>query len=319
MSGLIATIILFAILFTTGMALITFVTDSQFRLQDAARDALERDIQRMRESLRVETSKLADGHLGVLIFNTGPIPVQVKQILVLDSDGLLIENIDEPTFPITLNAHEVTPATIDTDVAIESGERYTVRVVTERGTIASAPYPPETVSSVVSSEISKAIGSVSMDTTTLQYSQDEGNTWNEGWNIPGGVNTIWRVNVTNMVDRDIYLSKYSSFFFISLADEPGQLAPRVFYITSNRTATTYPDLEVSNFTANGGVILPAGGASTVTIYLKLKDPGSSTFSVKLNPDVQYHTILGLFGKYDSPTSSTYYGQSLPFVGVRTGS
>ncbi|MEE9585451.1 MAG: hypothetical protein V3W09_00960, partial [Nitrososphaerales archaeon] len=227
-SGLIASILLFAMLFTTGTAYIVFVTDSQFRLQDAAKDAFERDIERKGEDLTVETSKLADGDLGVSITNIGAVPVQVKEILVLDSDGLLIKEMGEPTFPITLNAQDLTAITIDTNVTVESEETYSARIITGRGTLVSAAYPPQTIKTAVSSEIAKAIGSVSMDTTTLQYSQDGGNTWNDGWSVPGNVNTIWRVNVTNMVDRDIYLSNYSSFFFLEIASGGGgQLQPKL--------------------------------------------------------------------------------------------
>lgn len=319
-SGLLASILLFAMLFTTGAAYVMFVTESQFNLQDAAKDAFERDVERNSETLSVSTSKLADGDLGVSITNTGAVPVQVREILVLDSGGLLVRNIQEPTLPITLNAQELTATTIDTNVTIGSGATYAARIITERGTLVSAVYPPESaaIKSAVSSEIAKAIGSVSMDTTTLQYSQDGGATWNEGWRIPGDVETIWRVNVTNMVARDIYLGNYSSFFFLQLASGGGgQLAPKLVFITSSPTATTYPNLEDPDFLTNGGVMLPANGTTTVTIYLKLKDPGNSLFMVKLSTDAQYHTILELFGKYDSPTSNSYYGQSLPFVGVLT--
>lgn len=321
-SGLIAAILLFAMLFTTGAAYITFVTESQFKLQDAAKAALMRNIERQSESLSVETSKLADGDLGVSITNTGSVPVQVKEILVLDSHSLLIKDIQEPLLPVTLNAQELTATIIDTNITIESGANYTARIITERGALVSAVYPPENsnITSVISSEIAKSIGSVSMHTTTLQYSQDNGTTWSEGWYISIDNNTdiIWRVNVTNLADRDIYLSKYSSFFFLEIVGGVGggQLRPKLFYIASNQTATTYPDLEDPEFLANGGVILPADGASTVTIYLRLDDAGSGS-GEKLEQNAQYHTILELFGKYDSPTSSSHYGQSLPFVGVRT--
>ncbi|MFQ6134266.1 MAG: hypothetical protein ACE5KU_00435 [Nitrososphaerales archaeon] len=316
-SGLIAAIILFAMLFTTGAAYIMFVTESQFNLQDATKDAFERDIERKSETLSVETSKLADGDLGVSITNTGAVPVQVEEILVLDSDGLLIKDIRGPTLPITLNAQELTATTIDTNVTIESGASYAARIITGRGTLVSTVYPPEAanIKTAVSSEIAKAIGSVAMDTTTLQYSQDGGTTWNEGWSVPGGIPVIWRVNVTNMVARDIYLSNYSSFLFLKMATGGGgQLQPKTFYITTAPTANTYPNLEDPDFLANGGVMLPANGTATVAIHLKLSDPGSGS-GLYLDSNARYHTILELFGKYDSPTSNSYYGQSLPFVGV----
>jgi hypothetical protein len=292
-----------------------FVTESQFKLQDAAKNALERDIERKGEDLTIETSKLPDDDLGVSITNIGAVPVQVKEILVLDSDGLLIKEMGEPTFPITLNAQDLTAITIDTNVTVESEETYSARIITGRGNLVSAAYPPQTIRRAVSSEIAKAIGSVAMDTTTLQYSQDGGSTWNDGWSVPGDEYTIWRVNVTNMVDRDIYLSNYSNFLFMKIVSGGGgQIQPETFYITTSPTATTYPNLEDANFLANGGVMLPADGATVVTMYLKLSSPGSGT-DVQLASNEKYLTTLELFGKYDSATSSSFYGQSLPFVGV----
>lgn len=302
-------------LFTTGATYIVFVTDSQFRLQEAAKDAFERDIERKSEALSVGTLKLEDGDLGVSISNIGAVPVQVKEILLLDSHGLLIEDIGEPTFPITLNAQELTATLIDTNVTVESEKTYSARIITGRGTIVSAAYPPQSVQTAVSSEIAKAIGSVSMDTTTLQYSQDGGDTWEDGWSLLGGVNIIWRVNVTNMVDRDIYLANYSSFLFLKIVTGGGGLLqPKTFYITTGPNATSYPELEDVNFLANGGVLLPADGTTVVTLYLKLSDPGSGS-AVSLDSDARYLTTLELFGKYDSATSNSFYGQSLPFVGV----
>lgn len=316
-SGLIAAILLFAMLFTTGAAYFIFTTDTYYGLQDAARTALQRDIERDSESLEVSTLKLADNDLGVTISNVGSVPVQVVEIMVMNSNGSLIKDIQGPTLPITFNPDELTSTTIDTNYTVVSGSKYSTKVITSRGTMISSVYPPASynITNVVSSEISKAIGAVSMDTTSLQYSQDVGSNWYDGWMVQGGVNTIWRVNVTNLVERDIYLSKYSSFLFIRIvAGGGGQLDPKVFYITTAYDKTTYPELDDPDFLTEGGIMLAANGASTVTIYLKINSPGSGS-GVKLDTGSHYHTILELFGKYDSATSTEYYGQSLPFVGV----
>jgi len=316
-SGLIAAVLLFAMLFTTGATYFVFTADTYFGLQDAARSALERDIERENENLDINTLELTDNDLGVSIKNIGSVPVQVIQIMIINSNGTLLKNIQDPTLPITFNADELITTIIDTNLTILSGAQYSTKVITDRGTMISANYPPESsnITSVVSSEISKAIGSVSMDTTTLQYSQDGGENWSEGWRIPGGANTIWRVNVTNLVDRDVYLGNFSSFLFLKIVSGGGgQLQPQTFYITKAYNETSYPDLEDPEFLTKGGILLPANGASTVTIYLKLSEPGSGS-GVSLDTNSHYHTILELFGKYDSPTSSEYYGQSLPFVGV----
>ncbi len=316
-SGLIAAILLFAMLFTTGAAYFVFTADTYFGLQDAARSALERDIERNSENLDVNTLKLADNDLGVSITNIGSVPVQVIEIMVINSNGSLVKDIQDPTLPITFNPDELTSTTIDTNYTIVTGSHYSAKVITNRGTMISAIYPPSSlnITNVVSSEISKAIGSVSMDTTTLQYSQNGGSSWNDGWMVPGEVNTIWRVNVTNLVERDIYLSKYSSFLFIKIVSGGGgQLDPKVFYITTAADQTSYPDLDDPDFLTEGGILLPANGAATVILYLKLNNPGSGS-GTKLDTDSHYHTILELFGKYVSASSSEYYGQSLPFVGV----
>lgn len=304
-------------LFTTGATYFVFTTDIHYDLQDASRSAIQRDIERESENLDINTLKLTDNDLGVSIINIGAVPVQIIEILIINSNGTLLKDIQAPTLPITFNADELITTIIDTNITILSGAQYSTKVITDRGTMISANYPPESynVTSVVSSEISKAIGAVSMDTTTLQYSQDRGGNWSEGWRIPGAIDTIWRVNVTNLVDRDVYLGNFSSFLFLKIVSGGGgQLQPQTFYITKAYNETSYPDLEDPDFLSNGGILLPANGASTVTIYLKLSDPGSGS-GVSLDINSHYHTILELFGKYDSPSSNDFYGQSLPFVGV----
>lgn len=327
-SGLLSAIFLFAMLFTTGAAYILFVTDSQFKMQDTAKSALDRDIQRMSEEVNIETSELGNGHLGASITNTGSEPVQVKQIFVVGASGNLLKNIQSPTLPITLNVQTATATPIDTNVTIQQSANYTVKVITQRGSLFSEAYPPLSssnittiISSAISSEIAKSIGSIAMDTTTLQYSQDNGDTWNEGWSVPGGNGklTVWRVNVTNQSHRDVYLGKQSDFFFLKIVTGVGggSLSPMAFYIVKNASVTTYPELD-SNFIANGGVMVPANGTATKTLYMKIDAAGSGSAQY-MDANAKYLTTLELFGKYDSPTSIAYYGQSLPFVGVLTHS
>lgn len=321
LSGLISAIFLFAMLFTTGAAYIYFVTDSQFKLQDSAKSTLQREMQQKSESALLNTSKLSNNHLGTTITNTGTEPIQVKQMFVLDGGGHLLKNIQSPILPVTLNSQSA--KMIDTNLTVQQGTNYTVKAVTDRGSLFSAVYPPQSstnvtsiVTSAISSQIARSIGSVAMDTTTLQYSQDGGITWKLGWNVPGGVNTIWRINVTNMYTHDIYLANYSSFLLLKIVSGGGgQLQPQTFYIVKTASATTYPKLD-SNFIANGGIMLPANSSITKTLYLKIDNPGSGSIQ-QLSAGTRYMVTLELFGKYDSATSSSYYGQSLPFVGVLT--
>lgn len=315
-SGLISAIFLFAMLFTTGAAYILFVTDSQFKLQDAAQSALDRGTQRMEELARIDTSKNSNSRLNVSVTNIGTEPFQVKQLMVLDSSSA-IKNITTLNPPKTLNIQD-TWSVIFSNIMIQEGSKYAVKVVTDRGSVFPGSYPPINYTSIynsaVSAEIAKSIGAIMMDTTSLQYSQNGGTTWNQGWIVPGGVDTIWRVNVTNLSTRNIYLANYSSFLFLKVVSGGGgQLQPASFYIVKNASATTYPKLD-SNFIADGGVMVPANAGSVKILYLKTTQPNGG-FPQKLDSGNRYMTVLELFGKYDSPTSSSYYGQSLPFEGV----
>jgi len=306
-------------LFTTGATYMFFMLDSQYQLQSAAKDSIQRDLVRISESLDVQTLKLPDGDLGVNITNDGGIPVRVNDIFVLDSDGLLLQDLGEPTIPLTLNPAELIPSMIDTNVTVANEATYTVRVVTDRGSIISAPYPSFILraQTAISSDIAKAFGSISMDTTTLEYSQDNGETWTGGWMVPGSVDTIWRVNVTNLSPKDIYLANYSSFYFLRIVSGGGgQINPVVFYIVTNATAYTYPEMEDPDFLSKGGIYLEAGGNSTLPLYLKIDREGAG-FDEQLANSANYLVTLELFGRYNSLDSDDYFGQSLPFVGVRT--
>ena len=315
---LVASFIFFSLIFTTGVAYIFVIIENQIRIQEAGDAALKREVERESEDLYASAYVLGDGDLGVSILNTGPISVQLTQVMVLDANGSLLKDIREPTLPITLSTPHLTATTIDTNVTIESEAEYSAKVITARGTQVVAEYPPPSfnVTYVVESEVAKAIGSVSMDSTTLEYSQDGGNTWNEGWLLPGGEDTVFRVNVTNWSDNDIFVANYSSFLFMRIVTGGGgQILPRVFYITTSPNGTTYPALEDPLFLSKGGVKIPSDGESVV-LYLKLDAVGNG-FGQELGDDAQYFTILEIFGKTVDPITGEPYGQSLPFVGVRT--
>lgn len=300
-------------LFTTGAAYIAFATDNIFSLQDAAKESILRAVERESESLSVESSELSDGDLGVSMTNTGAVPVQVREILILGAQGNIIKDIKMQTLPITLNPHELITTTVDTNITLQPGAEYAISIITERGTIVSDKYPEDLPRYV---QQAQASGSIAIDFTSFKWVANDGDTqsgllvggypayaFDEHGKISFKISftnldpegrgvTLWPTSVLSSIQlREGGGIKESSFFISEgLADVPSDNSVKAYNSTSS---FVHIDLD-----------------ETVTLWFGSDRPlGDEGADEHLDWGAQIIS-LSLEGFYDD---NTFYGQTIPFL------
>ena len=313
-------------LFTTGAGYILFVTDSQFKLQDTAKTALQRDTQRTNELAVVDASKLDNGNLGVSVTNVGNEPIQVKQILIIDYKSSVLKNMSSPSVPITLNVQTKTASPIDTSVIIQQGANYTLRVVTDRGSLFSTVYPPAPstnftsfVTAAVSSEVAKSIGSLMIGGNSLRFFYADSYSLGDGYPINGGypangyfgyavpatTKMVFKIQVTNLdtKQRSINLNQKS---LLQLTLGAVQSSSYVYYIIKNVTDSS-PYTNGISMQAFTTITIPYD--QTRTILFGASSPGGTNTVNGLSSGTPVGVFLILFGEYDD---TTYFSQTIPF-------
>ncbi|MCL4436569.1 MAG: hypothetical protein M1503_04070 [Thaumarchaeota archaeon] len=317
-SGLIASILLFAMLFTTGAAYFLFVTDSQFNLQEAAKSTLRREMQQTSENVFVDASKLDNGHLGVSLTNTGTSSIQVKQILVLDANSRLLKNIQSPTLPITLNVQGKTSTPIDTNVTVQQNANYTIRAVTDRGSLFSSSYPDVLPRYALQAESS---GALTIDMSTFRFLELTGNM--QSGNAVGGYPAVsipsnhisnsslkiaFKITFTNRdyLGRSVTLWPGSSMTIMSLKPGGDNAVVTPFYIVD--AINTQVNGVIAYNSTKSYATIPVD--TQVTLYFGSRYALSPTLTnVDSEGQTPFTALFTLTGVY---SDATFFGQTIPF-------
>ncbi len=191
--------------------------------------------------------------------------------------------------------------------------------ITFTGTLQNAPSSNSAQDSVriqtIQADVSTLAteyGTITIDYNSLRWSTTGGLTsssWQSGWSIPGGVGTIWKINMTNQSTRPIYVSQNSVYVITKVSSA----ANNPWYIVAGPStasvALAYTDYSL--------VLLP----KVVTpVYFAATQEGGSTITSTpstTNNKNQYAGYMLMFGTYDAPASSSTYGQNIPFLGIIT--
>ena len=146
MAGIIAAVLLFAMLFSVGTGYFLFVnTMNTFYVKSLSDRATAMQAQ-LSENLQVTPSASALNHLTFTVTNTRGVNANVTNVFilsptnVLQSLGIGFALNTSPTLPQPLNSG-VTSPTFDTGLIIAAGT-YTIKVVTQRGNVFVTTYPP---------------------------------------------------------------------------------------------------------------------------------------------------------------------------------
>lgn len=316
-SGLISAIFLFAMLFTTGATYILFVTDSQFKIQEASKLVRQQEKQQDSENIITDISKLGDSDIGVSITNTGTTPIRVIQILVVNGTSKMLKDIRSPTLPITFNVQEKTITPIDTNVTIQEGANYTVKVITDRGSLFSETYPAILPRYALQAESS---GSLTIDMSTFKYLKLTGN-MQSGSSVGGYLSQSIPSDHTNSSLRISFKITFTNRDPLgrSVTLWPGSTVA-IFSLTPGGD-----DAELTTFYIVDGVNAPVNGLLTynstkpyatipvdtpMTLYFGSRNPLSNTGNnVDSNGLTPFSALFTLTGIY---SDSTLFGQTIPF-------
>jgi flagellin-like protein len=185
-SGIVAAVILFAMLFTVGTGFFLFVNTENGAYQAALLGSTSGVSNKIIEELAVTTiSTSAPKHIAFFYNNTGGITSNVTAYFLLSSTGTVLKCVgigvpsscttDTTTFPIITNVGKGLRVSstgqtyLDTGITPVSGSTYTLKILTAMGNVFSATYPP-TASTLASEALSSgAIGDLYLQPNTFTY------------------------------------------------------------------------------------------------------------------------------------------------------
>ena len=164
-AGIVATIIMFAILFTVGTSYFIFVNQSNTQYVQSLVTANNKIQGSLGEDLAVTTVLMTDGNIGFYVNNTSGVNVNMTVAYVLSSAGVLLK-CDGVGLPSSAGCSNTTPTLWNLVIAgkgspeFDTGYAYAsntdvVKVVTARGNTYSQAYPESPTSNAnvaVSSE-----------------------------------------------------------------------------------------------------------------------------------------------------------------------
>ncbi|MGH9920996.1 MAG: hypothetical protein ACRD6W_19275, partial [Nitrososphaerales archaeon] len=151
-AGIVATVIMFAILFTIGTSYFIFLGSQNSAYVSNLISATNKEQGSLQESLTINTVLESDGDLGFTANDTSAVTVNMTAVLVLSSTGALLE-CDGVGFPAGAGCGNTTPTlwttidaggwspSMDTGYVYAAGTTDTVKVLTARGNTFSGTYP----------------------------------------------------------------------------------------------------------------------------------------------------------------------------------
>ena len=167
-AGIVATVIMFAILFTVGTSYFIFVNSENQSYVQSLVKATSKEQGSLTESLTVNTVLEADGEVGFTATDTSGVTVNMTAVLVISSTGALLTcagvgfpagagcTNTTPTLWITIDSG-ATSASIDTGSVYSPGSTVTVKVLTARGNSYSQTYPEAASQSGSSQSVTVAL------------------------------------------------------------------------------------------------------------------------------------------------------------------
>ncbi|MBI4258852.1 MAG: hypothetical protein HY619_07840 [Thaumarchaeota archaeon] len=325
-SAIVGAVIMFAMVFTTGAGYFTFIAQSQQLLNKETFNKSQLENERVAERLDLVAVKIqSNGAIGANITNTGPLTTKI--ILIIVSNSSFVQVLDgqpgqqtSPNLPILINPAS-TPGPIDTGITPTSGQTYSIKVISERGNVAQTTFPDETSAAVVAASlIAKGVGDLQMNLRSIKWAVKSGSnplTFSDGSEIASGTsNVVWKVNMTNHSEKDVYLSRNSALSVL----RSGGSNTAAWYIVktvieTNGTITALGSSEYIYLQANAEDI--AAGGPPATVYFSSSTiGGSSTANFPSQIDIWY-VFIGLSGTYTTGGSADKYSQLIPFKVVRS--
>lgn len=173
-SGIVATVLLFAMLFSVGTSYFLFVNNNDLLYSQAASNRNSAVQSTLAEDATLSTS--LNSLTSVITFtiqNVGSVPVNISSFFVTPSSGSLVfckigSASPCPTLPIIINSGAGS-SLISTGVVYSSPQNYTIKAVTQRGSTFVATYPPTATALAAQALSSGAIGDLYLSFQSYTY------------------------------------------------------------------------------------------------------------------------------------------------------
>jgi hypothetical protein len=316
-----AGMIMLSMLMSASFAFLTFIATARqeqsatlvLRAQDNTLD-LDEDF-----TLRaVNQSNTA----GVTVTNGGGVPLQIIHVVIYNGRDTRIVGFGQglDAGAITVDGGE--SVTILTSFSTPvPGVEYSIKVLSKRGMVRTVDYPPPPPAPPLPDiPLRQHAGNLSYDILTIQWTAKVGNAWPavKIWHtedaIPMGSSVVWKVNITNNNNFDLWLDQGSVFVM------RGPSTKAQFYVINPafETATSIFAFDENN--ANHAKI---ASGTWKWVYFGTKNAGSSQEPDQFSGSAsQYGTFFAFFGNWDEngdglADATKYYGQTLPYKGIRT--
>ncbi len=157
-------------------------------------------------------------------------------------------------------------------------------------------------------------GILSIDYTSLQWTQDGGTTWNQAWNLPHGPNTVWKISITNNDPSRTFIFNGNSTL-VAFGTKSGSNSAVPFYIINNN----YPGSgsgctgSICPYPSNGQTI---SSGQTGTLFFGSNNVGINTGQNFRDSQIgPYAVSIILFGYWNSVSSNNFFGQNIPYEGM----
>ena len=168
---------MFTMLFTVGAGYFLYVNQANTVYTKALLARAGGISSQAEEALSLATGLTPGGHISVYANNTGGIGVNITSLYLLGPSGATLECMgvglpggcaNGAPFPLWVNVGGGS-GVIDTGYAPVSGDMYTIKVVTQRGSVFSATYPAAATSLAARALSSGAIGDLYLSLGTYAY------------------------------------------------------------------------------------------------------------------------------------------------------
>ncbi len=327
-AGIVASVILFAMIFSIGTTYFLFVNNQNLSYNQSLVNRGNALQDRMNELFTVSSILTLSSNLGFTLQNTGNIPVSVVSVLLSDSSGNLLKVYQSPTpqttpaLPYAVNPG-VTSGTIDTGYPYVSLNTYFLRVVTSRGNGQTVQYPPNVPNYVLHAQAS---GSLTIDMSTFKWLTPTGDT--QAGNAVGGYpalslkvsqKVVFKVTFTNTDSNNRGITLWPQSAVSVLAVKQGSSADvtqSLFYIVDSINNPLTSVTAYNSSATRPMIYVPIN--TPVTLYFGVDTPlGSSINSVPNLANIPFVALFTLVGQY---SDKSLYGQTIPYpAGIVTGS
>jgi flagellin-like protein len=331
-SGIIAAVILFAMLFTVGTSYFLFVNSNNLLYSKASVASANALQGRLSENVLL-TASAPNNKIAFTVNNIGGLAVNVTAVYVTNSTGYILAFFKigtpgiTPTLPIAVNIGTVS-SVINTGVSYTSGKNYVIKILTQRGSTFSTTYPPTATTLAAQALSSGAIGDLYLSLSTFTWytvsscgSNSCLNKQGLGFSIPVSQSvcntcyTAFSVSVTNLNPSqfNITLDKYTQVLLFwgqgsSFRNQPWYIITN----TSNTISSTYTPITLFY---NKPVVLVFGSATAGSFTPQtLSGSNAPTSGTVASVFVVSHGWKNI-ALSKQTTGNANYGQNSPYVTI----